>query len=55
MAHSVLHRGFVEAARRFPERPAVEEPARGVLTYAELDRLSDRMRDRLLTRVLLKS
>lgn len=45
---SVLHRGLIEAARRFPDRPAVEEPGQGRLTYAELDRLSDRMRDRLL-------
>jgi amino acid adenylation domain-containing protein len=44
---SVLHRGFIEAARRFPNRPAVEEPGQGGLTYAELDRLSDRVRDRL--------
>jgi amino acid adenylation domain-containing protein len=47
-ADSVLHRGLIEAARRFPHRPAVEEPGQGVLSYAELDRLSDRVRDRLL-------
>ncbi len=45
--HSVLHRGLIEAARRFPDRPAVEEPGGRALTYRELDRLSDRMRDRL--------
>ena len=44
----VLHRGLIDAARRFPDRIAVVEPGRGSLTYAEFDRLSDRMRDRLI-------
>ncbi len=43
-----LHRGFIEAARRFPGRTAVVEPAKGSVTYAELDALSDRLRDRLV-------
>lgn len=42
-----LHQAFVEAARAYPERLAVVEPGSGVITYAELDRLSDRLRDRL--------
>lgn len=45
---AVLHRGLIEAAGRFPDRPAVVEPGKGSVTYRELDRLSDRMRDRLL-------
>lgn len=44
---SVLHRGLIEAARRLPDRPAVEESGHRGLSYAGLDRLSDRMRDRL--------
>jgi amino acid adenylation domain-containing protein len=46
--HSVLHRGLIETAERLPDRPAVEEPGQGFLTYAELDQLSDRVRDRLI-------
>src|SRR5687767_13974762 len=45
---SALHRGIIEAAKRFPDRPAVQEPGRGGLTYRELDHLSDRVRDRLI-------
>src|SRR5262245_24670485 len=44
---AVLHHGLIDAARRFADRPAVEEPGNGRVTYAELDRLSDRVRDRL--------
>jgi amino acid adenylation domain-containing protein len=42
-----LHEHFVSAARRFPERIAVVEPGSGEITYRELARLSDRLRDRL--------
>lgn len=42
-----LHRGFVAAARRFPERTAVIDPGHGSLTYAALEALSARARDRL--------
>jgi len=45
--HSVLHRGFMDAAARFPNRPAVREPGQRSITYAELDALTDRVRDRL--------
>ena len=47
-AESALHGAFVEAARRFPDRPAVVEPGHSSVSYAELDRLSDRVRDRLV-------
>jgi amino acid adenylation domain-containing protein len=43
-----LHYGLVNAARRFGDRPSVKEPGARGLTYAELDQLSDRMRDRLM-------
>jgi len=43
-----LHQAFVEAARLFPNRTAVAEPAGASVTYAELDALSDRVRDRLV-------
>jgi len=43
-----LHQGFIEAAQRFPERTAIVEPAKASITYAELDALSDRLRDRLV-------
>jgi len=42
-----LHEAFVEAARRWPERAAVVEPGNSAITYAELAKLSDRLRDRL--------
>jgi amino acid adenylation domain-containing protein len=43
-----LHRSFVEAAARHPQRLAVVEPGIGSITYRDLDRLSDRLRDRLV-------
>jgi amino acid adenylation domain-containing protein len=43
----VLHRGFVDAALRWPDHAAVVEPGRGAITYRELAELSDRLRDRL--------
>ena len=45
--HAGLHRAFVETAQRFPARVAVVEPGVGGVTYAELDGLSNRVRDRL--------
>ena len=43
-----LHDLVERAALRWPERPAVEDPATGArITYAELSALSDRVRDRL--------
>jgi amino acid adenylation domain-containing protein len=38
---------FAEGAARFPDRVAVLEPGGPRLSYRELDRLSDRVRDRL--------
>jgi amino acid adenylation domain-containing protein len=46
-SQSVLHRGLIESAERFPDRPAVIEPGGHSLSYADLDRLSNRVRDRL--------
>ena len=43
-----LHDGFIDACRRFPDRPAVKEPGEPALTYGELGRLTDRVRDALL-------
>jgi amino acid adenylation domain-containing protein len=42
-----LHRLLSDAATRYPNRFAIEEPGFGSLTYVELDDLSDRVRDRL--------
>jgi amino acid adenylation domain-containing protein len=42
-----LHQLLLDAAQLFPERIAVEEPGHGVVTYQELVKLSDRLRDRL--------
>jgi amino acid adenylation domain-containing protein len=44
---SALHRLFIDAAARHGGNVAVVEPGRGTITYRELDRLSDRVRDRL--------
>lgn len=43
-----LHQAFVDAAQRFPHRTAVVEPGGASITYAQLDALSDRVRDRLV-------
>jgi amino acid adenylation domain-containing protein len=44
-----LHGYLTDAARSWPDRMAVREAASGVsVTYAELDALSDRVRDRLV-------
>jgi len=42
-----LHQFFTDAAQIYPQKPAVEEPGQGMVTYRELDILSDRLRDRL--------
>jgi len=44
---TTLHQRFIESCGRFGERPAVQEPGRALLTYGELDALSDRVRDAL--------
>jgi amino acid adenylation domain-containing protein len=43
-----LHDLLVLSASRFPNNIAVEEAGQGSLRYADLDRLSDRVRDRLV-------
>ena len=43
-----LHHFFVQAARAYPDHPAIDEPGKGSVTYCELDVLSDRLRDRLV-------
>lgn len=45
---TTLHQLLALSAEKFPDRTAVEETAGGVITYRDLDRLSDRLRDRLL-------
>lgn len=47
MSAPALHEYLVDSARRFPERIAVVEPRGGDIDYRALDRLSDRVRDRL--------
>ncbi len=47
MSSRALHQLFIQAARQFPERPAVIEPGEGQIDYRELDRLSDCFRDYL--------
>ncbi|MCC7547517.1 MAG: amino acid adenylation domain-containing protein [Burkholderiales bacterium] len=43
-----LHQAFIEAAVRFPDHTAVVEAGNGSISYAELDALSDRVRDLLV-------
>ncbi|PYK67830.1 MAG: D-alanine--poly(phosphoribitol) ligase [Verrucomicrobia bacterium] len=43
----VLHQLLDQSAERFPSRPAVEESQGGSISYCDLARLSDRLRDRL--------
>ena len=45
---ATLHALLEESARRVPDKTAVDDPGRASLTYGELDRLSDRLRDRLM-------
>jgi len=47
MGAGPLHGFLEEAARRRGGHPAVEGPGRDILTYGELDGLSDRLRDQL--------
>jgi non-ribosomal peptide synthetase component E (peptide arylation enzyme) len=47
MSTIALHELLEASAARFPDRIAVEESDEGCLHYAELARLSDRLRDRL--------
>ncbi|HTE44353.1 MAG TPA: amino acid adenylation domain-containing protein [Gemmatimonadaceae bacterium] len=42
-----LHAFLDRAARRFPDRVAVDEPNGATITYRDLDALTDRVRDRL--------
>lgn len=42
-----LHRYFIDAAARFGANVAVREPSGATIGYADLDRLTDRLRDRL--------
>jgi non-ribosomal peptide synthetase component F len=44
-----LHRYLIDNARRDPRAVAVVEPGVGAIDYGELDRLSDLMRDKLVT------
>lgn len=45
---ATLHALLEQTARRLPDKTAVADPGRASLTYGELDRLSDRLRDRLM-------
>ncbi len=47
MMPQALHQYLQSSVRLFPDHPAIEEPAKGVVTYRELDVLSNRLRDRL--------
>src|SRR5262245_50883890 len=47
MTMRVLHQLLDRSAARFSDRPAVEEPQGGSISYGDLARLSDRLRDRL--------
>jgi amino acid adenylation domain-containing protein len=47
MKEAPLHAPSREAARSRPDHPAVEEPGGARIDYRGLDRLSDRLRDRL--------
>ena len=44
---SALHTLLVQSARHAPDAFAVDDPGVATITYGELDRLSDRVRDRL--------
>jgi amino acid adenylation domain-containing protein len=47
MAAQTLHGYLARSAQLCPDAVAVEEPGSGLITYRELDALSDRLRDRL--------
>jgi L-proline---[L-prolyl-carrier protein] ligase len=42
-----LHQYLEHGVRSHPDHPAIEEPAKGVITYRDLDVLSNRLRERL--------
>jgi acyl-CoA synthetase (AMP-forming)/AMP-acid ligase II len=42
-----LQQFLVDSARRTPDATAIVEPGHGTVTYADLNALSDRVRDRL--------
>ena len=44
----VLHQLLVQSAQNYPDRIAVEETGDGAITYHDLNKLSDRLRDRLI-------
>jgi L-proline---[L-prolyl-carrier protein] ligase len=48
MTREPLHQRLARSAACDPARTAVIEPGQGAITYAELDHLSDRVRDRLV-------
>jgi len=48
MTTRALHQLLDVSASRFPDNVAVEETETGSISYAELARLSDRVRDHLL-------
>ncbi|MFL0810902.1 MAG: amino acid adenylation domain-containing protein [Agarilytica sp.] len=43
-----LHHYLVDSAAKFPDRPAVVEPGKGSISYADFSNLTDRVRDRLV-------
>ncbi len=45
--HGTLHALLDRSSRLHPDQVALEDPGRGAVTYAELARVSDRLRDRL--------
>lgn len=47
MTAPALHKLLEDSARQHPGRVAIEEPSTATMTYAELDRLADAVRDRL--------
>jgi amino acid adenylation domain-containing protein len=48
VSEGTLHQQLEATVRRVPERSAVDDPGRATLTYGELGKLSDRVRDRLV-------
>lgn len=47
LSHNGLHEFLTSSAERYPERIAIIEPGCAPVTYRDLDRLSDGLRDRL--------
>src|ERR1700710_1408580 len=43
-----LHQYLEQSARKYPDRPAIFEATGAPITYAQLDTLTDRLRDRLI-------